>query len=115
MANNPYVNKVDLADGTVLIDLTSDTVAAGKMLSGTTAHDASGAAITGTMFGIGSIWCTDQNVTPQSVLGFGTWEKIRESQFTYGEAARYTHEQLSHDTYGHRRYRKIVYVWHRIG
>ncbi len=47
MANNPYVNKVNLSDGTTLIDLTSDTVAAGKMLSGTTAHDKSGAAVTG--------------------------------------------------------------------
>lgn len=44
---NPYVNRVDLADGTTLIDLTSDSVTAGKMLSGTTAHDKSGAAITG--------------------------------------------------------------------
>lgn len=47
MASNPYVNKVVLADGTTLIDLTGDTVAAGSMLSGTTAHDASGAAISG--------------------------------------------------------------------
>ncbi|MBQ7491182.1 MAG: hypothetical protein IJT76_01080 [Clostridia bacterium] len=42
-------NKVVLANGTTLIDLTSDTVAAGSLLSGATAHDASGAAITGTM------------------------------------------------------------------
>lgn len=47
MANNPYVSKVALADGTVLIDLTVDTVAAGKMLAGTTAHDKSGAVVTG--------------------------------------------------------------------
>lgn len=47
MASNPYKNKVSLADGTVLMDLTSDTVAADKMLSGYTAHDKSGAAITG--------------------------------------------------------------------
>ena len=45
MANN----KVQLADGTVLIDLTGDTVTAASMLSGTTAHDASGASITGTL------------------------------------------------------------------
>lgn len=42
-------NKVVLANGTTLIDLTSDTVAAGSLLSGATAHDASGAAITGTL------------------------------------------------------------------
>ena len=43
MANS----KVQLSDGTVLLDLTSDTVAADKMLSGYTAHDKSGAKITG--------------------------------------------------------------------
>lgn len=40
-------NKVVLANGTTLIDLTSDTVDAGSLLSGATAHDKSGAAITG--------------------------------------------------------------------
>lgn len=43
MANN----KVQLADGTTLIDLTSDTVTPQTMLAGTTAHDASGELITG--------------------------------------------------------------------
>jgi len=46
MANNPYVSKVQYGNN-VLIDLTSDTVAANKMLSGTTAHDKSGAVVTG--------------------------------------------------------------------
>lgn len=45
MANN----KVQLADGTVLVDLTEDTVTPQTMLSGTTAHDKSGAQITGTV------------------------------------------------------------------
>jgi len=49
MANNPYVNKVELADGTVLIDLTSDTVASGKLLYGETAHGPDGAAVTGSI------------------------------------------------------------------
>lgn len=43
MANN----KVQLSDGTVLIDLTSDSVAADKLLDGVTAHDKSGALIVG--------------------------------------------------------------------
>lgn len=47
MASNPYVNKVQKADGTVLIDISSDTVAAGSMLNGVTAHDKSGAPVTG--------------------------------------------------------------------
>ena len=48
MANNPYNNKVVLQSGEVLIDLTADTVDAAHLLSGYTAHDASGATITGT-------------------------------------------------------------------
>jgi hypothetical protein len=46
MANNQYVNKVVFGDET-LIDLSSDTIAANKMLNGTTAHDKSGALISG--------------------------------------------------------------------
>lgn len=42
-----YNNKVVLNNGTVLIDLTADTVAPQYLLSGYTAHDKSGASITG--------------------------------------------------------------------
>ncbi len=45
---NQYVSKVGLSDGTILIDLTGDTVTAATMLSGTTAHGKDGAPITGT-------------------------------------------------------------------
>lgn len=45
MANN----KVQLADGSVLIDLTNDTVTANTLEAGYTAHDASGNIITGTL------------------------------------------------------------------
>ena len=45
MANN----KVQLANGQVLIDLTEDTVTPEVLGSGYTAHDASGQQITGTM------------------------------------------------------------------
>ena len=44
---NEYVSKVVLSNGTTLIDLTSDTVTASDVLSGATAHDKSGAPITG--------------------------------------------------------------------
>lgn len=47
MADNPYVNKVEIADGTILIDLTEDTVTAEHMLAGTVAHAHSGATISG--------------------------------------------------------------------
>ena len=44
---NQYVNKVVLSDGTTLIDLTADSVIASKLLYNYTAHDKSGAQITG--------------------------------------------------------------------
>lgn len=44
---NEYINKV-IYGGNTLIDLTADTVTADKILSGFTAHAASGAPITGT-------------------------------------------------------------------
>lgn len=46
MATNQNVNKV-VYGGDVLIDLTGDTVSKDKLLSGITAHDKSGAKITG--------------------------------------------------------------------
>lgn len=45
---NQYKNKVILGDGTVLVDLTADTVDAAHLLTGYTAHAASGAPVTGT-------------------------------------------------------------------
>lgn len=48
MANNQYVNKVVFGDET-LIDLSQDTIDAAALVTGVTAHDASGATITGTM------------------------------------------------------------------
>ena len=44
---NQYYNKI-IINGQTKIDLTGDTVAANKLLSGYTAHDRSGAPITGT-------------------------------------------------------------------
>ena len=61
MANN----KVQLANGLVLIDLTSDTVDAAHLADGYTAHDASGAAITGTMSGGGGLSLTVVGGTTQ--------------------------------------------------
>ena len=43
-----YVNKVDY-NGNTLIDLTSDTITADKLLLGVTAHNAKGELITGTL------------------------------------------------------------------
>lgn len=44
---NEYVSKVVLSNGTTLIDLTGDTITASDLLTGVTAHDKSGAPITG--------------------------------------------------------------------
>ena len=45
---NEYVNKVVLANGETLIDISADTVDAAHILYNKTAHDKSGAPITGT-------------------------------------------------------------------
>lgn len=47
MATNQYKSKV-IFNGSVLIDLTADTITAADLASGVTAHDKSGAPITGT-------------------------------------------------------------------
>lgn len=44
---NQYTNKVVLSSGETLIDLTADTITASDLLYGKTAHDKSGAGITG--------------------------------------------------------------------
>ena len=49
MANNPYVNKVQKADGSTLIDLTSDTATESDVLSGKYFHKASGERVQGTL------------------------------------------------------------------
>ena len=43
-----YNSKIMLADGTVLLDISEDTVVANKLLDGFTAHKANGEPITGT-------------------------------------------------------------------
>lgn len=48
MANNTNVNKVSY-NNTVLIDLTSDTITPEALLEGYTAHDKSGAEISGSI------------------------------------------------------------------
>lgn len=67
--SNQYVNKV-VVNGITKIDLTGDTIAANKLLSGYTAHDHTGAGITGT--------CTfdsdtsDANATADTILNSKT-------------------------------------------
>lgn len=48
MASNPYANVVEV-NGSIVMDLRSDTVDAAHLASNYTAHDASGATITGAL------------------------------------------------------------------
>lgn len=65
MATNQTINKV-VYGGTVLIDLTADTVTADKILASYTAHDKSGAVITGSCsFDVDS---TDATATVSEIL-----------------------------------------------
>lgn len=71
---NQYNSKVQLSDGTTLIDLTGDTVRSDKLLYGYTAHDKTGASITGSYTspviaaksGIVTPGTAQQTVTPDS-------------------------------------------------
>ncbi len=59
MANNPYVNKVQLADGTSLIDISDTTATASDVLTGRYFYTASGQKVQGSNqggSGDGSVW-----------------------------------------------------------
>ena len=66
MANNTYVNQVGLADGTVLIDLTSDTAVASDVKSGRYFHLATGERVQGTNTYDSDT--TDANATASEIL-----------------------------------------------
>lgn len=59
MANNPYVNKVQLANGTTLIDLSTDTAVASDVAQGKYFHLPTGQRVAGTASG-GSISISDE-------------------------------------------------------
>ena len=56
------VNKVVFGH-TVLVDLTEDTVTAGKLLNGVTAHDSTGAQVHGTMANNGAVAASIDGLT----------------------------------------------------
>ena len=80
MANNQYINKVVFGNQT-LMDLTSDTVAADKLLRGYTAHDASGASIVGTYEGGGGEGYTI-NLTASSSELYGQDIVVPSTEYT---------------------------------
>lgn len=90
--NTKYINKV-VYGGKVLIDLTEDTVTPAKLLTGTTAHDKSGTAITGTMEPAKVLTLQEKSVTPtgdeQEVLpdeGYDCLSKVTVAAIPYAES-----------------------------
>ena len=70
MANNQYVNQVGLADGTVLIDLTTDTAEQADVLSGKYFHLKSGQRVQGSCTYDSNT--TDANATASEILATKT-------------------------------------------
>lgn len=66
MANNQYVNQVGLADGTVLIDISTDTAERADVLSGKYFHLKTGERTTGTCTYDSNT--TDANATASEIL-----------------------------------------------
>ena len=73
------VNKVDI-NGATVIDLTSDSVTPETLLQGATAHDASGAAITGTEVGVLIVGCLVSFLVSLLVIR-GLMEYVRKHSF----------------------------------
>lgn len=61
MANNAYVNKVQLADGTVFIDISDTTAAAGDVAAGRVFYTAAGAPSTGTFAQAQADWAQNDD------------------------------------------------------
>lgn len=116
MANNPYNNKIQLSDGTTLIDLTSDTVTAANLAQGVTAHDASGAPITGTMSG-GGVIITDttdshggtiREITTSNVLNVSPLSVTQNGTYTAQTGSAYSPVTVNVSGGGSSSYTKII-------
>ena len=79
MANNQYVNQVGLADGTILIDLTSDTAVASDVKSGRYFHLATGERVAGTNTYDSDT--TDANAAASEIL-FGKTAYVNKNKIT---------------------------------
>ena len=85
--DDKYVNKVQLSNGTTLMDLTGDTVTTGDVLTGKTFHLASGAGGTGTLSDFtgadgtnagahGLVPAPSATDNEKFLQGDGTWETV---------------------------------------
>ena len=79
MAQNPYVNQVGLADGTILIDLTTDTAVATDVKSGRYFHLATGERVQGTCTYDSDT--TDANATASEIL-YGQTAYVNKNKIT---------------------------------
>ena len=77
---NAYVNKVDLADGTSLIDISDTTATASDVAAGKYFYLATGQKVVGTMdvvgtcYPVGSIYTSTSSTAPS--FG-GTWTEVK--------------------------------------
>ena len=88
MPNNKYINKVVIND-TTLLDLTEDSVTPKTLVEGATAHDKSGAVITGTVINTGNenyIWAKYAygDVYEETITDLGSTKPDDALSFTYG-------------------------------
>ena len=79
MAENTYVNQVGLADGTILIDLTSDTAVASDVASGKYFHLATGERVQGSSTYDSDT--TDANALASEIL-FGQTAYVNKNKIT---------------------------------
>ena len=77
---NPYVNRVEMADGTTLMDISDTTATASDVAAGKYFYTASGQKVVGTLdvlntfFPVGSIYTSTSSSAPS--FG-GVWEEVK--------------------------------------
>lgn len=99
MANN----KVQLSDGTVLLDLTGDTVTPENLLSGVTAHNAAGEPIVGAVVVGGGAGFS--MTFPATAMN---WEKVSQGQANIFLADGTTKSVIDYSTIGSKTIENVV-------